>query len=127
MSGCLTEDGWFASEDVRYRKKDSTESVSSGSSYQRYVELDSGEDKDPDTDTQEEGVSNQDLSDQLSDLVISSSSPRPRGLVDLGDLGDVSSISSSSVRGSIGRGKLVDRLKRRSEVRDRAGSSSTLN
>ena len=119
LSGCLTEEGWFASQDVRYRKKDSSDSVSSGSSYQRY--LDSGEDP----DTKEEDSSDQEscgsLERRLSDIAISCSaevlpdSPRPRGLGDLS--------SPSSLRGSIGRGNLVDRLKRRSEVRARAGST----
>ena len=98
--------------------------MSSGSSYQRYLEVDSGEDPDTKEEDEKRGVS---IERRLSDIVISSSatvlpdSPRPRGLGDLGDLGDLSSLSS--LRRSIGRGNLVDHLKRRSEVRARAGST----
>ena len=116
----MTEDGLFASQDVRYKKESSTSSVSSGSSYQRY--LDSGEDKDTDTvetvstvesSDQEDGEKNSDqeveenpgsLGRRLSLL-----SMRSSVLTDTSDL--------SSLRRSIGRGSLLEHLRRSSTVK----------
>jgi len=125
LSLTVTEDGLFASQDVRYKKQSSTSSVSSGSSYQRY--LDSGEDKDTDTmetastlesSDQEGEEKNSDqeverspgsLEKRLSHISIRSSVQTDSSGVGGSDL--------SSLRRSIGRGTLLDRLRRSSTVK----------
>ena len=122
----VTEEGVFASQDVRY-KESSTSSVFSGFSYQGHV--DSLEDKDSDTqdgvstvessDQEDEKISGQEVEElpgsverKLSDLSMRSSAsvetsdPRGSGASDL-----------SSLRRSIGRGNLLERLRRSSSVR----------
>ena len=116
----------FASQDVRYKKESSTSSVSSGSSYQRY--LDSGEDKDTDT---METVSTAESSDQEDEEKKSDNKEVkgcPGGLERrfsaisirssmLTDTSGVGGSDLSSLRRSIGRGTLLDRLRRSPSVK----------
>ena len=125
MSLIGTEDGLFASEDIRF-KETSGSSVSSGSSYQRYVDTDSVEvetDSQDGISTAEETSSDQEdkqsvgsVERRLSHISISS------GLTD----SRVSVVSDHSIRRSIGRGSLMDRLKRES-ASVRPGSTASAN
>ena len=118
----VTKDGVFASRDVRYKKESSGSSVSSGSSYQRYV--DSMEDKDTDT------VGTVEYSDQNSDKEGDEENSVPEVEASPGSIErELSAISIgssvltrgasdlSSLRRSIGRGSLLERLRRSSSIR----------
>ena len=121
----VTKDGMFASRDVRYKKESSGSSVSSGSSYQRYV--DSMEDKDTDTP---DSAGTVEYSDQNSDKEGDEENSVPEVEASPGSIErELSAISIgssvltrgasdlSSLRRSIGRGSLLERLRRSSSIR----------
>ena len=111
MSLTESEDGLFASEDIRY-KESSGSSVSSGSSYQRYVDS-----VEVDTDTQD-GVSTAEENSSDQEDKASSGMERRLSLISIssGLTNSRASVISGehSIRRSLGRGSLMDRLKRNS-------------